>query len=384
MSNEVTRTPAQVAADINTIKSHTSAVLRSAIDEGKRSCIRIGKLLEEAKCLVPHGEWGKWLEENVDYSESTAQNLMRCYREFGDEQIDLFSGVSDADFFAVLSQSQMLELLALPKERRREFVEEHREELESGEMSVRDMKAEIARLKAENAGQAEDIRFNDETYNKLLEEFKQQGEALEEAEGNIENLNKHCAQLVAMLDEEKKKPAPEPVVQEVIVHQPSEEQIEAIRAEQERKLREEFERTQSQTLKECREEVEAAEKERDKAIEKAAKEANDAGEMAKKVEKIQADHKAAMEKLKAEHDKKIADLEATYKKQAKASAAGQDANVTRIQITLESFKRDLTSVSAILGKMRAEGGEQAQKADKLQANVERILGGLISEAGWTL
>ena len=94
--------------------------------------------------------------------------------------------------------------------------------------------------------------------------------------------------------------------------------------------------------------------------------------------------KAAMEKLKAEHDKKIADLEATYKKQAKASAAGQDANVTRIQITLESFKRDLTSVSAILGKMRAEGGEQAQKADKLQANVERILGGLISEAGWTL
>lgn len=363
MSKEVTRTPAQVAADINTIKSHTSAVLRAAIDEGKRSCIRIGKLLEEAKCLVPHGEWGKWLEENVDYSESTAQNLMRCYREFGDEQIDLFSGVSDADFFSVLSQSQMLELLALPKERRREFVEEHREELESGEMSVRDMKVEIAKLKMENEAKAE---------------------ALEKATGHIADLEKDCNDLNALLDEERCKPDPDPVVQEVIVHQPSEEQIDAIRVEQERKLREEFERTQSQTLKECREEVEAAEKERDKAIEKAAKEANDAGEMAKRVEKIQADHKAAMDKMKAEHDKKIADLEAAYKKQAKASAAGADANVTRIQINLENFKRDLTSVSAILGKMRAEGGEQAQKADKLQANVERILGGLISEAGWTL
>ena len=88
----VTRTPAQVAADINTIKSHASAVFRAAVDEGKRSCIRIGKLLEEAKCLVPHGEWGAWLKTNVDYSESTAQNLMRCYREFGDEQIDLFVG----------------------------------------------------------------------------------------------------------------------------------------------------------------------------------------------------------------------------------------------------------------------------------------------------
>lgn len=291
MSNEVTRTPAQVAADINTIKSHTSAVLRSAIDEGKRSCIRIGKLLEEAKCLVPHGEWGKWLEENVDYSESTAQNLMRCYREFGDEQIDLFSGVSDADFFAVLSQSQMLELLALPKERRREFVEEHREELESGEMSVRDLKAEIAE--------------------QLRKEFNTELEA---------------------------------------VHEEYDEKIKAL------------------------------ERERDEAETDAAK----ADALEEQLAKAKIDNNAAMDKLKADHAKKLADLEASYKKQAKASAAGADANVTRIQISLENFKRDLTSVSAILGKMRAEGGEQAQKAEKLQANVEKILGGLISEAGWTL
>ena len=81
---------------------------------------------------------------------------------------------------------------------------------------------------------------------------------------------------------------------------------------------------------------------------------------------------------------KLAELEASYKKQAKASVAGADANVVRIQIALESFKRDLTTVSGILGKMKAEGGEQAQKADKLQANVEKILGALIAEAGWTV
>lgn len=361
MSNEVTRTAAQVAADINTIKSHTSAVLRSAIDEGKRSCIRIGKLLEEAKCLVPHGEWGEWLKDNVDYSESTAQNLMRCYREFGDEQIDLFSGVSDADFFAVLSQSQMLELLALPKERRREFVEEHREELESGDMSVRDMKVEIAKLKKDNEAKTE---------------------ALEKATGHIANLEKDCNDLNALLDEERCKPDPEPVVQEVIVHQPSEEQIDAIRAEQERKLREEFERTQSQTLKECREEVEAAEKERDKAIEKAAKEANDAGEMAKKVEKIQADHKAAVEKLKAEHDKKIADLEATYKKQAKASAAKGDGDTLRIQLALENLRREVRAVTSVLMKLKET--DEANKAMMLQARVEKNVAAIIAEAGWTL
>lgn len=361
MSKEVTRTPAQVAADINTIKSHTSAVLRSAIDEGKRSCIRIGKLLEEAKCLVPHGEWGAWLKDNVDYSESTAQNLMRCYREFGDEQIDLFSGVSDADFFAVLSQSQMLELLALPKERRREFVEEHREELETGDMSVREMKAEIARLKKENGAQAEDLEL---------------------AERHIENLEKDYNELSDRLEEELLKPDPEPVVQEVIVHQPSEEQIDAIRAEQERKLREEFERTQSQTLKECREEVEAAEKERDKAIEKAAKEANDAGELAKKVEKIQADHKAAMDKLKAEHDKKIADLEATYKKQAKASAAKGDGDTLRIQLALENLRREVRAVTSVLLKLKET--DEANKAMMLQAQVEKNVAAIIAEAGWML
>ena len=91
-----------------------------------------------------------------------------------------------------------------------------------------------------------------------------------------------------------------------------------------------------------------------------------------------------MARIKEENDKKLAEMEDTYKKQAKASAAGADANVTRIQIALESFKRDLTTVSGILGKMKAEGGEQAQKADKLQANVEKILGALIAEAGWTV
>ena len=363
MSNEVTRTAAQVAADINSIKSHASAIYRAALDVGKRSCIEIGRLLLEAKGLVPHGEWGKWLAENVDYSESTANNLMRCFKEFGDEQIDLFTGVSDADFFSVLNQSQMLEVIALPKEQRRDFVEAHREEIESGEMSVRDMKAEIAKLKMDNEAKTE---------------------ALEKATGHIAGLEKDCNELNAMLDEERRKPAPEPVVQEVIVHTPSDEDIEKIRAAEEERLRAEFEAERAKTLKECREEVAAAEKARDKAVEKAEKEANDAGELAAKMEKIKADHKAAMDKLKADHEKKIAELEASYKKQAKASTAGTDPNVVRIQLALENFKRDVLTVAGILGKMKAEGGEAAQKADKLQANVEKILGGLIAEAGWTV
>lgn len=359
MSNEVTRTAAQVAADINAVKSHASAIYRAALDMGKRSCIEIGRLLLEAKGLVPYGEWGKWLAENVDYSESTANNLMRCFKEFGDEQIDLFTGVSDADFFSVLNQSQMLEVIALPKEQRRDFVEAHRKEIESGEMSVRDMKVEIARLKKEN---------------------EEQAEALEEAEGNIENLNKHCTQLVAMLDEEKKKPAPEPVVQEVIVNQPSEDQMRNMRNELAEQLREEFNTELEAVHEEYNDKIKALERARDEAEQDAAK----ADALEEQLTKVKSDHKAAMDKLDAEHAGKIAELEASYKKQAKANTAGADANVVRIQLSLENFKRDVLTVAGILGKMKAEGGEQEQKADKLQANVEKILGTLIAEAGWTV
>lgn len=253
----------------------------------------------------------------------------------------MITGTSDLDFFAFLSDSQMDALLALPKPERREFVEEHREELESGEMSVRKMQAEIARLKKENEEKDEEL------------------EAMRNAS------------------------ASEPIVQEVITKQPSPELIDKIRASEEQRLRDEFEASKAKTLRECRKAVAAAEKERDKAVEKAEKEANDAGELAAKLEKIKTDHKAAMDKLNAEHEKKLAELEASYKKQAKATA-GADPNVMRIRLALEDFKRTVTVVSSTLGKMKEEGGEAAQKADKMKAQVETFVGNLITEAGWTV
>ena len=356
MNNEVTRTADQVAADINKVKLNLAvAVVVSSIE--------IGRLLLEAKALVPHGEWGAWLAANVDFSESKAQSLMRRYKEFGDGQIDMITGTSDLDFFAFLSDSQMDALLALPKPERREFVEEHREELESGEMSVRDMKAEISRLKKENEEQAEEINSIGDAYRNLLADYEERREEL---------------------DDLKNAPIPEPVVQEVIVHSPSDEDIEKIRAEVEAKLEAEHREGVESIRNIFSEKIKDLEKERDEALEKAAKKAKSVNDLVSEKEKIEADHKAAMDKLNAEHASKIAELEATYKKQAKASAAGADPNVMRIQLALEDFKRTVTVVSSTIGKMKAEGGEAAQKADKLQANVEKILGNLIAEAGWTL
>ena len=330
----ITRTPAHVAADINAVKFHASAVFQAAVDEGKRSCILIGKLLEEAKSLVPHGEWGAWLKNNVDYSESTAQNLMRCYREFGDEQIDFFSGVSDADFFSILTQSQMLELLALPKDQRREFVEAHREEIEDGSLSTRQMRDEIDRLKREAA----------------------------EKDGKIKNLTTE-------LDEERKKPAPEPVVQEVITHQPSPEQIDAIRAEEAAKADKRIaDINQAHLLKldkarKAQEKAEAERDAKDAALKKAHTDHED--ELAALTEKHEAELAAAREEgnaggeTAAEAAARIAELEKSLKMANPA--------VSEFRGLFEAAKGIIVALRGKLEAVRGSDPETAAKLDKAMA-----------------
>ena len=76
------RTTDVIAAEIVVIRDQTKRlVLAASVEIGRRLC--------EAKELLHHGEWGKWLEEKVEYSQSTAGNLMRIYREYGDEQVKI-------------------------------------------------------------------------------------------------------------------------------------------------------------------------------------------------------------------------------------------------------------------------------------------------------
>ena len=336
------KNPAYYAERINGIKSQTSAILQAAVNEGKRSCVLIGKLLEEAKCLVPHGEWGAWLQENVDYSESTANNLMRCYREFGDEQIDMISGVSDADFFSVLTQSQMVELFRLPKAERRDFVDAHRAEMESGDMSIRDLRAEIDRLNAEN-------------------------------------------------DRLKNAPPPEPIVQEVIVNSPTQEQIDKIRAEEAAKA----DKRIADINKAHQMRLDAVQGEKDKA--------KDALEMARKArEKAEAERDerdAAIKKAHADHEEQLSMLTDKYEAQlaeAKASGGADQAEMEAAGARIEELEKALkmanpavaefrglfdtvkgivAAMKAKIEAVRAEDPSTAEKLDKAMAALAGMIGG---------
>ena len=87
--------------------------------------IEIGRRLVEAKEMVSHGQWGQWLQEEVSYSKSTANNLMRLYQEYGSEQTDMFTDPEKRQALTDLSYTQALLLLAVPAEERADFAVEN-------------------------------------------------------------------------------------------------------------------------------------------------------------------------------------------------------------------------------------------------------------------
>ena len=127
------RTPEVIAAEINYIVHKTQETVLSG-------AIEIGKRLVEAKELVKHGEWEQWLHDNVNYSQSTANNLMAVYREYGSDQPSLFDRMNSKTIDN-LSYSKAVALLVLPKEQREEFMESNSVE----DMSTRELQAAIKR-----------------------------------------------------------------------------------------------------------------------------------------------------------------------------------------------------------------------------------------------
>jgi len=147
MSNMI-EVPVNDQRDINTVTTEIRQLVNQYRKITVAFAVEIGRRLTEAKSLLPHGEWGKWLQEQVEFSQRTANNFMRVFEEYGDQQITLFGAVSNSQTFANLSVSKALSLLALPEEEREAFAEAH--DVEG--MSTRQLNdAIIAKLDAEKA-----------------------------------------------------------------------------------------------------------------------------------------------------------------------------------------------------------------------------------------
>lgn len=199
------RTAENIAIEINTIKKQTQKVMLSA-------SIEIGRRLSEAKSLVPHGSWGDWLEQHVNYSERTAQNLIKIYDQYSDKGMDALFG-NDLDAFAELSYTQAVALLALPTvDERKEFVETH--DMET--MSTRELQEAIKAQKAaedEAAQLKEKLKAEKEKSRKLKDEAAIQNGNLLETQKRLQAMTEEAEQLRQDLDEAS-MPAVDPAKEE--------------------------------------------------------------------------------------------------------------------------------------------------------------------------
>lgn len=163
MANDVVavRSIEIVTAEIHTIRDNVARVFMDGV-------VQIGRRLEEAKQLVPQGEWLAYLDKELGYKPSTAQNYMRIAREFGDGQIGL-SGKTPSDFFGNLGYSQLLPLLGLPEEEREQLAEEH----DLAGMSSREIQALV---KERDEAKANADKLETALADKMAEEQALQGE----------------------------------------------------------------------------------------------------------------------------------------------------------------------------------------------------------------
>ena len=328
-----------LAIEINVIK-------RRLAQETILAAVEIGKLLCRAKEKVPHGMWGEWLEENVAYSQSTANNMMRLYREYGEqEQLDFFAE-NRMEIFGNLSQSQAVALLGLNYEQRKAYVETH----DMDKTSVRDIEADVAAMKAE----LDEAR---------AERDRAQKEMLE-ARGQIEDAERRADEADRALfgAREEQKKADEAAMEELRdkLRSAEESRDSAVKSAQKN------EKAHSKAASAW-----AAEK---KELERRLEEAREAASQVSIDSEIDEEKRAEIEAaVAATYEDKLAELR--RESERKLAAAGNPA-VIEVNILFGDLQETYARIAALIEGIRAESPEMGDKlAAALRAALTTMIGG---------
>lgn len=153
------------------IASEIHQIERTVYGVAMDGAIQIGEKLKEAKEIVPAGEWVRWLDENLNYSQRQAYNFMEIASNYGDKNSPYYSLQTSAN----LSISKALELLRLPDEEVKTFVEDNDVESETVK-SLREKIREVERERDRAENNNEDLRKD------LAREQRKNAEAISEEE----------------------------------------------------------------------------------------------------------------------------------------------------------------------------------------------------------
>ena len=287
MSEELNLTTEELAEMDAAFEGRDIEVITEEINFYKRQAgsaiLEIGKRLVEAKEQLSHGEWLPWLEKKVAFSERSAQQYMRLWKEYGKSALS-----------ADLSVSKALVLLALPESEREDFAAEKHsvngEKKTVSSMTVKELEKAIAERNA------------------AREDAEKAAADIQEAKDTALAAQEELARVRKELEELRSRPV-EVAVQTVDA---SAEQIAAARLEAEKAAAAQVEKAKK-TLAEAQERVRQAEqaaaaaKEKDAALD-AAQSYKAEAEAARK--KLAASGNEGLIKFKTLFDQTVANVNA--------------------------------------------------------------------------
>ena len=282
--------------------------------------VKLGRQLTEAKAMLPHGEWGAWLKDKVDFSQRQAENFMKIYEAYGNDQPSLFGG-SNSQAYENLNITQLLLLTAVPEDERADFAEQN--DVES--MSTRDLEQLIRERDDANRRADQAQRAAAE-----LEETKKRLEAAEaEANKAAENAaaaKEKAKKLKEKLDDAVKNPK---ITDELLA-----EIKDGAKAEAEKAAAAQ----QEKALRELKEKAEAA------------------------------------ELAKAEAEKNLAASQADYE-EARKKLAAANPDVAAVKVLFENAQTALKKL-----KERIDAITDAETKDKMTAALKALLTSMQQEA----
>lgn len=356
--------------------------------------IEIGRRLEEVKAMLPHGRWGDYLKNEVAYSQSTAQNFMRIFREYGASQQSLFGGVANSQTLGNLTYTKALQLLALPDaEERERFVAEHdvesmstreldkalkeREEaleaMAAAEEETRKLRQEAERLQEEITGQAQVYKAKltsagveadqaraaaqkaQEALEKQRDKAQRLQDALSEANTSAQAAEEEHARLLQELEELRSRPVD--VAVEV-----DEEAVEAARKAAVAGMTEKVNKA-----KDAKRAADTARKAAEDALAAAQKELADLKAKEPQVRELTQGEKDALttdavEKARAEEQERVKALE--------KQLAAADGDVSAFRIHYEAWQDHYNKLSGYLAKIASR---EPERADKLRMAVKAVI-----------
>lgn len=192
VENLENKTTDQLATEANTLWHQMEAISNI----GLILIAQAGRRLQVIKERLQHGEWEDWCSDNLDFSKSKAEKMMLASAKMD----DVNSIFAKTETFTDIGISKIYALLSAPEEVAEEIINNPN----AADMSVRELKEEIRRLKEESEQKNDTVNSLSSQIEAIQAEIKEKSDRQPDEE-TLKKLQAEITSLEEKLSKEKDK-----------------------------------------------------------------------------------------------------------------------------------------------------------------------------------